>query len=87
MRHPYEKFIRLELISLILAIICGIIVLIKGYILLVILIILLIACGLCFEAMIELNTHNRNKAFKHFVEALLIIVFMFYILLHLIGIS
>lgn len=83
MRHPYEKFIRLELISLILALFAGIIVLIKGFIFLAIVLIYLIACGLCCEAMIELHTHNRNKAFKHFTQAMLIFVFMSYIVFHL----
>ncbi|ASN04014.1 hypothetical protein [Virgibacillus necropolis] len=83
MRHPYEKFVRLELISLILAIFAGIVVLVKGFILLAVVIIYLIGCGLCCEAMIELNTHNRNKAFKHFAQALLLFIFMTYILFHL----
>lgn len=83
MRHPYEKFIRLELITLILAVLAGIVVLIKGFTFLAILLIYLIACGLCCEAMVEFHTHNKNKAFKHFVQAMLILVFMSYIVFHL----
>lgn len=83
MRHPYEKFIRLELIALILAVFAGIIVLIKGFILLAILLIYLIACALCCEGMIELSTHNRNHAVKHFLQAILIFVFMSYIVFQL----
>ncbi|ASK62032.1 hypothetical protein CFK37_07600 [Virgibacillus phasianinus] len=83
MRHPYEKFIRLELLTLILAVIAGIVVLIKGFIFLAIVLIYLIACALCCEAMIELHTHNRNKAFKHFIQVILLFVFTTYIVFHL----
>ncbi|WP_404455980.1 hypothetical protein LG329_08580 [Virgibacillus necropolis] len=83
MRHPYEKFVRLELIILILAVLVGVLVLIKGFIFLAILLIYLIACGLCCEAMIEFHTHNQNKAFKHFLQALLLFVFTTYIIFHL----
>lgn len=83
MRHPYEKFIRLELIALILAVFAGIIVLVKGFILLAIFLIYLVACALCCEGMIELNTHNRNHAIKHFLQAILIFVFMSYLVFHL----
>lgn len=83
MRHPYEKYIRLELITLIIAVFAGIIVLIKGFLFLAIFLIYLVACALCCEAMIELNTHNRNNAFKHFLQAILILVFMSFIVFHL----
>lgn len=83
MRHPYEKFVRLELITLILAIVAGIFVLIKGFIFLAIFVIYLIACGLFCEAMIELHTHNKNKAFKHSLQALLLLVFTTYIVFQL----
>ncbi|MFZ3578546.1 hypothetical protein [Virgibacillus sp. DJP39] len=83
MRHPYEKFIRLELVSLCLAVLTGIIVLIKGFIFLAIFVIYLIAFGLCFEAMVEYHTHNQNKAFKHFIQATLLIIFMSYIVFYL----
>lgn len=74
MRHPYEKFIRIELVSIVSAILIGIIALIKGYLILIFICFYLLALSLLAEAMIEWSTHQKMQGGKQFVRAIVILI-------------
>lgn len=83
MRHPYEKFIRLELIAVLLAILVGLFALFKGFILLVFITFYLIGCSIACAAIVEWYTHQTNQAGKHILQALLLIIFTTYMIFQL----
>ena len=83
MRHPYEKFIRLELVIIAAAIIIGLTALLKGFILLVMFVMYLLAFSLISGAMAEWNINQATQAFKHFVQAILLFIFVTYMIFHL----
>lgn len=72
MRHPYEKFIRIELAAIALAILIGIIVLIKGYLILLFACFYLLVISLLSEAMIAWFTQNKVQSGKQIIRALII---------------
>lgn len=79
MRHPYEKFIRLELITIILVFILGIFAIIQSYILFIYLGLYLLVISLVFNALIEFHTYQTQEAMKHALRALLLFVFTTYL--------
>lgn len=74
MRHPYEKFIRIELFSLGLAVLFGVITLVRGYILLAFVSFYLISLSIAAEAMIAWLTHDKEQAIKLLVRSILIFI-------------
>lgn len=72
MRHPYEKFIRIELATIALAILIGFIVLIKGYILLAFASLYLLVISLLSEAMIAWFTHQKVQSGKQIIRAVIL---------------
>jgi hypothetical protein len=83
MRHPHEKFIRLELLAILLAVIIGIIALLKGFLLVMVLTLYLITFSMIFGALVEWNTRQTNQAGVHFLQAALLFVFTTYLLFHI----
>ncbi|PAV31414.1 hypothetical protein CIL05_01805 [Virgibacillus profundi] len=80
MRHPFEKFIRLELLSIVCVILFGLIALIQGYLLLIFLSLYLLAIGLLCNAMIEWYTHQSASAGKQVLRAIMIFLFTTYLM-------
>lgn len=83
MRHPYEKFIRLELLFIIVAVIVGIIALLKGFAFVIIIALYMIAFSMLSGAIVEWHTHQTNQAGKHFLQAILLFIFTTYMIFHL----
>lgn len=75
MRHPHDKFIRIELISLAFVVLIGLIALIQGFILILFLGFYLLALGLFCNALIESYSHRTVQAGKQLLRSILIIVF------------
>lgn len=80
MRHPYEKFIRIELIAILIAILIGVIVLIKGYLILVFVCLYLLVLSLLAEAMIAWSTHQKFQSGKQLVRAAIIFILATYMI-------
>lgn len=72
MRHPYEKFIRLELLTLGIVIITGVISIVKGYPIIMILSLYLLSISIFCEALIGLNTQRTTKGAKQFAKAFML---------------
>nr|GGG70927.1 hypothetical protein GCM10011398_13840 [Virgibacillus oceani] len=83
MRHPYEKFIRLELIAILVAVVIGLFALIKGFLLIVILALYMLAFSLASGAIVEWNMNQTNQAGKHFLQAILLFIFTTYMIFQL----
>lgn len=83
MRHPYEKFIRGELVAIGLAILFGLIALIQGLFLLIVLSIYLVAASLFFDGLIALNSYNQTQGIKQLARSILLILFATFLLLFL----
>ncbi|WP_010096022.1 hypothetical protein [Ornithinibacillus scapharcae] len=83
MRHPYEKFIRGELVAIGLAIIFGLIALIQGIFLLIVLCIYLVAASLIFDGLLAINSYNQTQGFKQLARSVLLILFATFLLLFL----
>ncbi|MEC5424421.1 hypothetical protein QGM71_13050 [Virgibacillus sp. C22-A2] len=83
MRHPYEKFIRIELLSLASAILIGIIALAQGYTLLIFLCLYLLALSLACNALIELHRHEADQAGKQILRAIMLFILASFMLFQL----
>ncbi|WP_096272812.1 hypothetical protein [Paucisalibacillus globulus] len=83
MRHPYEKFIRGELVAIGLALLFGLIALIQGIFLLIILCLYCIAVSLAFDGLIGMNMRNQTHGVKQLVRALLLFLFATFLLIFL----
>lgn len=79
MRHPYEKVIRIELISMISAVLIGIIALIKGYIIFIFICFFLITLSLFAEAIILWFTYQKVQSGKQLIRAFMILILAVYI--------
>ncbi|MFC4558125.1 hypothetical protein ACFO3D_07865 [Virgibacillus kekensis] len=75
MRHPYEKFIRLEIITLILAGVIGFIAVFQGFPIIMIFCLYLLAISIFSEALIYTNTFQTAQGMKQFAKAFLLILF------------
>ncbi|WP_077329400.1 hypothetical protein [Virgibacillus siamensis] len=77
MRHPYEKFIRLELLTLAAAVIIGLIAIIQGYLLIVFFCLFLVAISMIFEGLIAMNTFHTTEGLKQFTKAAILLLLTF----------
>jgi hypothetical protein len=80
MRHPYEKYIRLELITVIFVLVIGIFAIIQSYILFIFLGLYLLVISLILTALIEFHTYRTHAAIKHALRAVLLFVFTTYLI-------
>ncbi|WP_010648440.1 hypothetical protein [Oceanobacillus massiliensis] len=83
MRHPYRKLVQMELFLLLFAFLAGIAALIAGYIIILFLSIYLIVFSLICDAMILLNTRHPAEAGKQAIRAVMLFLFMTYLLFRL----
>lgn len=83
MTHPYQKFIRIVIFSIVFAIFIGIVALINGFLLLIILSLYLLIISLFFEAVILYMTFRRAEAGLHFLRVVLLFLFTTYVLFQL----
>lgn len=83
MRHPYEKFIRLELIAIAAAVIIGLIALLKGFVLVIMIAMYLLVFSLISGALVEWNINQAAQAGKHLAQAVLLFIFITYMIFHL----
>ena len=83
MRHPYEKFIKMELIFILCAVLFGLVALIQGYIFLVLMSMILITISLFFDALIHWYSHRSADAGKQILRAVLLLCFIIFLIFHL----
>ncbi|MCG1030309.1 hypothetical protein J5S49_18650 [Virgibacillus halodenitrificans] len=83
MRHPYTRLIRLEIISIICALIIGTLALIKGFITLIFLCVYLISLSLIVDALIHIHTNQAPLAAKQVLRAILLFIFTTYFIFKL----
>lgn len=79
MRHPFEKFIRLELLTLAAAAIIGLIAIFQGYLLIIFFCLLLLAISIMFEGLIAMNTFHTSEGLKQFTKAVILILLTFFL--------
>lgn len=83
MRHPYEKFIKMELLVIVCAGLFGLFALIQGYFFLIILCLYLIAFSQFLEAISYLHVRKTGEAGKQFIRAAMLVFFVTFIVFHL----
>lgn len=72
MRHPYERFIKVELISLVLAIIFGLLAIIKANLMWLSLSLYLIAISLFCDGIVAQSTRLKIRTMKQLIRFLLL---------------
>lgn len=75
MRHPYEKFIRIELICLAFVVLVGVFALIQGSSLVILMCFFVLSLSLLCDALILLYSHQTAQAGKQIIRAIMIIMF------------
>lgn len=80
MKHPYEKFIQIELLTIALALLILIVSTIKGYLLPIVFSLLLIAVSLISDSMILLLSQQKANAVKQSARAIIIFILATYLL-------
>lgn len=83
MRHPYEKFIRIELVSMILAVLMGIIVLMKGFLILIFMCFFLIIISLLTDAILLWVTYQKIQSGKQLFRAIIMLILTIYLIFKL----
>jgi hypothetical protein len=81
MRHPYEKFIRGELVAIVLAVIFGLIALIQGVFFLIIIGLYLVAASLVCDGLIAIYMRNQVHGIKQLLRSVLLFLFATFLLL------
>lgn len=81
MKHPYERFILAELVSISLAILIGLVALIKGVMILAFIALYCIAISFVCEGLIEWSKRQTLVAGKQLLRALAIIILASYLIL------
>lgn len=74
MRHPYEKFIRLELVTLVLVVVIGFISVFQGYPIIMLFCLYLLSISIFCEALIHMNTFRTTEGIKQFVKAFMLML-------------
>lgn len=82
--NPYEKYVRLELVLIIAALLIGLIALLKGFILLLIVSFYLLTGSFFLEVAYEWMRHRKEEAGKQLVRAILLFFFTTYLFIVLI---
>ncbi|MDY0409532.1 hypothetical protein ACFFIS_01940 [Virgibacillus soli] len=83
MKHPYEKYIQIELITLVLACLLGIAALFRGSLWLLVLCLLLMTISLVCDGFIFLHSRRAPHAGKQFSRALLLLFLIAYLLIRI----
>lgn len=83
MRHPYEKFIRIELFSIGLSVFIGIFAFIKSYTILMFICFYFISLGLVAEAIVAWSTYQKEQAIKSMIRAVVIFLISTYLFWYL----
>jgi len=79
-RHPYEKYIRLEFITIVLVVILALFAIIQSYLLFIFLGLYLLAISYILTALIEFHTYRTQVAMKHALRAALLFVLATYLI-------
>ncbi|GLO67712.1 hypothetical protein M3E13_02355 [Oceanobacillus kimchii] len=81
MRHPYQKFIQMEVIGLVLSFLSGITALITGWVILLFFAVYLLVLSIVCDAIILMQTRRQSEAMKQAIRAFvlfLLITSMFF---------
>jgi len=80
LRHPYEKYIRLEFLTIIFVIILALFAIIQSYTLFIFVGLYLLVMSLILTALIDFHTYRTQEAMKHVLRAALLFVFATYLI-------
>ncbi|HLR62854.1 MAG TPA: hypothetical protein VK097_10475 [Lentibacillus sp.] len=69
MRNQYEKYIRVELLTLALAVVIGLIAIVQGFVIIMLLCVYLLAFSIFCEGFLFLNTNRPADAIKQIAKA------------------
>ncbi|GGJ82989.1 hypothetical protein GCM10007063_01850 [Lentibacillus kapialis] len=69
MRNPYDKYIRMELLTLTLAVVIGLIAIVQGYVIIMLLCVYLLAFSILCEGFLFLNTNHSADGIKQVAKA------------------
>lgn len=83
MRHPYEKFIKINLFSLFLAVIIGGLAFMNGYIMLILISLYFLFISMVFEAIILHVTFRKKDSILMLFRAVLLFIFTSYLFVQL----
>ncbi|MBM7601174.1 hypothetical protein JOC34_003595 [Virgibacillus halotolerans] len=83
MKHPYEKFIKMELIFILCAVLFGLVALIQGYLFLILMSLYIITISLFFDALIHWQLHRTLDAGKQILRAMMLIFLITFLVFHL----
>lgn len=83
MKHPYEKFIKMELVFIVCAVLFGLIALIQGYLFLILMSLYLVTISMLFNALIHWHSHRTADAGKQILRAIMLLCFVTFLVFHL----
>lgn len=83
MKHPYEKFIKINLFSLFLAVFIGGLAFIKGYIVLVLISLYFLVISMAFEAIILHVTFRKKESMLMALRVVLLFLVATYLFIQL----
>ncbi|MFS0750253.1 hypothetical protein [Oceanobacillus sp. 1P07AA] len=72
MRHPYQKFIQMEVIGLVLSFLSGITALITGWVILLFFAVYLLVLSIVCDAIILMQTRRQSEAMKQGIRAFIL---------------
>lgn len=72
MRHPYQKFIQMEVIGLVLSFLSGITALITGWVILLFFAVYLLVLSIVCDAIILMQTRRQSEAMKQAIRAFIL---------------
>lgn len=83
MKHPYEKFLQIEIIALATAIVISLFSIVQGYRVLPVFTFYFIFISLFFDALFSWITYQKTHAIKQFVRSVLVLILTTYIMLNI----
>lgn len=83
MRHPFEKLIRVEILSIIGAGMIGIFMVFQGFILLMIISLYLLALSMIAEAIIKWHMNDKKQSAKQFSRSIILFILTTYLIFKL----
>lgn len=83
MKHPYSTYVKVEVITIVLAILFGITAMLRNSSLLLLVSLLWIAISLICSALVEQVTFQQTKAIKIIVRAILLFIVTFFLIIQL----
>lgn len=81
MRHPYKKYVQIEMFSLFFAVFFGFVAIIRNYPLLIFMAIYCLSISFICETLILLVINQKTEATKQLIRAVALLIFTTYLVL------